>query len=304
MEKRGRGKEVKGKSNSNRNLWIVIIIIIAVIIISVIVYFNREQPGLGPINYDNSISDILRFNLSEKDPLVEIIVGSDDYRIELVSASDTSATINVNGVAKEIGESTSKNFGNIDVHLNSADETNFGLFGTISTIPMSSKFVLTDKNPLETIYYVGDSKLDYYQIRMASASDTSATINVNGDSKEINEGTSKTVGGLIIYVANADETNFGLSTTIALGNTGLLYADTDGGFFSKRAGVIFKNGDSLVKADKCVFDNSIREYYVGKNGIDNYPTIYSPIIKCDNKCVNKRVFSPDGKKSYVAGQCE
>lgn len=56
-----------------------------------------------------------------------------------------------------------------------------------------------------------------YKIELVSATDTSATIRVNGEEqKEINEGSSKIISGVSVKVESADETNLKLNAIIGV----------------------------------------------------------------------------------------
>ena len=78
-----------------------------------------------------------QFSLSSDDPTTEAIVGDKTYTIELVSASDTDATVKVtdengNSDTKTISEAASKKMVGVEVSVDNADETNFKLSATIS----------------------------------------------------------------------------------------------------------------------------------------------------------------------------
>ena len=83
---------------------------------------------------------------SEAIPSQEVVIGGDTYTIELVSASDTAATIKVtdsagNSESKEINEAASKKVNGITVAVTTADETNLKL--SASVVAGSEKVTLT-----------------------------------------------------------------------------------------------------------------------------------------------------------------
>jgi len=75
--------------------------------------------------------------LLDLDNLVEIITIRDvDYTVELVSASDDSATIRINGELKEIPEGAIEEIEGIKVYVKSADESDFGLSVVLELSPV------------------------------------------------------------------------------------------------------------------------------------------------------------------------
>ena len=150
--------------------------------------------------------DSNKIGLTSDNPKTSVTISGESYSIELISASDTSATIKVSQV-KEISEGSSKKVGGIDIMVKNAEETNYKLSAEL-TIGAES-FSLTNENPQKTISILDES----FTIEVVSASDGSATIKVS-QSKEISEDKSKNLGGLKIEVENADETNLKLSASI------------------------------------------------------------------------------------------
>ena len=77
-----------------------------------------------------------KLSLDSDNPTAEVTVGGETYTIELVSASDDSATIQVtdangNTNSKEINEADSKKVGSITIAVTNADETNLKLSASL-----------------------------------------------------------------------------------------------------------------------------------------------------------------------------
>lgn len=86
-----------------------------------------------------------KISLDSDNPSAEVTVGGEVYTIELVSASDTSATVRVtdangNSNTREVAEAASKKIGGITVAVTNADETNLKL--SASMIAGSEKVTL------------------------------------------------------------------------------------------------------------------------------------------------------------------
>jgi len=92
------------------------------------------------------LKDAEKVDLSSDAPTATVTVGGATYTIELVSASDTSATVKVTDSAgvsasKEINEAASKRVNGIDIAVTNADETNLKLSATVTA--GSEKITLT-----------------------------------------------------------------------------------------------------------------------------------------------------------------
>jgi len=92
------------------------------------------------------LKDADKVSLTSDDPTATVEVGGAQYTLELVSASDTSATVKVTNAAgesqtKEINEAASKRVNGIDVAVTNADETNLKLSATVTA--GSDKLTLT-----------------------------------------------------------------------------------------------------------------------------------------------------------------
>ena len=94
-----------------------------------------------------------KFPLTSDDPSKEVTVGGNTYTIELVSASDSAATVRVtdsSGVSnsKEVSENTSKKIQGITIAVTTADETNLKLSATI--IAGAEKVTMTSGSSVKT----------------------------------------------------------------------------------------------------------------------------------------------------------
>ncbi len=74
--------------------------------------------------------------LSSNDPSAEVTIGGNTYTIELVSASDTAATVKVTDSSgksetKEVSENASKKINGVTVAITNADETNLKLSASV-----------------------------------------------------------------------------------------------------------------------------------------------------------------------------
>lgn len=95
------------------------------------------------------LKDADRASLTSDSPTTKVNVGEEEYTVELISASDTSATIKVTNSAgatqtKEIDEAASKRVNGIDVAVTQADESNFKLSASI--IVGSKKITIRDNS--------------------------------------------------------------------------------------------------------------------------------------------------------------
>src|SRR3989338_7086969 len=88
-----------------------------------------------------------KVSLSSDTPASTVTVGGSQYTIELVSASDTAATVKVTNSAgasesKEVNEAASKKINGVTIAVQTADETNLKLSATV--IAGSEKITLED----------------------------------------------------------------------------------------------------------------------------------------------------------------
>lgn len=92
-----------------------------------------------------------KISLSSTSPKATVTVGGKSYTVELVSASDTSATVKVTDAAgvsdtKEVNENGSKKVQGLTVAVTNADETNFQYSASI--IAGAEKVTLTNGSPV------------------------------------------------------------------------------------------------------------------------------------------------------------
>jgi uncharacterized Zn-binding protein involved in type VI secretion len=90
-----------------------------------------------------------KISLDSDSPAAEVVIGGETYTIELVSASDTAATIKVtdsdgNSNTREVDEADSKKIGGVTIAITSADETNLKL--SASLVAGSEKVTMEDGN--------------------------------------------------------------------------------------------------------------------------------------------------------------
>ena len=140
-----------------------------------------------------------KISLSNDDPKTDVIIAGKNYTIELVSASDGSATIKVTDSAgtsdsKEVNEAASKKINGVTIAVVTADETNLKLSASI--IAGSDKVTLEDG----TSVLIGedDSVLDGTTVEFGTGTPsnlTSLTIGFDApesDKDSVNSGTSYT----------------------------------------------------------------------------------------------------------------
>ncbi|MFH1325675.1 MAG: hypothetical protein ABIH49_02820 [archaeon] len=127
------------------------------------------------ISSDTDTTDLVllkesqKFDLSSDAPSVSVTIGDAEYTVELISASDTAATVKVTdsagvGETKEINEADSKKVNGIQIAVKTADETNLKL--SASVIAGAQKLTLTSgsavtegdsSDPIDgtTVYIIG-----------------------------------------------------------------------------------------------------------------------------------------------------
>ncbi len=82
------------------------------------------------------LKEAQKVSLSSDAPSISVTIGGNEYTVELVSASDTAATVRVTNSAgvsdsKEISEAASKKVNGVTIAVQTADETNLKLTATI-----------------------------------------------------------------------------------------------------------------------------------------------------------------------------
>jgi len=112
-----------------------------------ITFFGQKFTIGSASDYDTLVllKSAEKISLDSDNPSAEVTVGGETYTIELVSSSDTSATIRVtdasgNSNTREVAEAASKKIGGITIAITSADETNLKL--SASLIAGSEKVTL------------------------------------------------------------------------------------------------------------------------------------------------------------------
>ena len=175
-----------------------------------------------------SSDDLLSFTLTNTKPTNVVKVSGESYTVELLSASDTSATVKTSQT-KVISELDSKKINGLDIAVKDATSTNFNLsvkliVGTSTALAInegsvgdvacenSQAFILTNENPSKLISYCGES----YFVELLSASDNDATLKVASKTKEIVEGSSANLGGLNVKVKEASSSNYVLSASLSV----------------------------------------------------------------------------------------
>ena len=117
------------------------------------------------------LKDAEKVDLTSDAPSASVEVGGSQYTIELVSASDTSATIRVTNSAgvsasKEINEAASKRVNGIDIAVTNADENNLKFSATVTSgsekVTLTSGSIVTvgeNDDPVEGtfVYVVGEN---------------------------------------------------------------------------------------------------------------------------------------------------
>lgn len=88
-----------------------------------------------------------KVSLTSDNPTADVTIDGEVFTIELISASDTSATIGVtdsagNTESKEVDEAASKKINDVEIAVTTADETNIKLSATV--VAGSDKFTLED----------------------------------------------------------------------------------------------------------------------------------------------------------------
>ncbi|MBS3089386.1 hypothetical protein J4461_00720 [Candidatus Pacearchaeota archaeon] len=137
-----------------------------------------------------------KVSLSSDTPSSKVIIGGKEYTVELVSASDTAATVKVtdsdgNSETKEINENASKKVQGITVAVTNADETNLKL--SASVIAGAEKLTLTDGSAVavgEDSKVIDGTKVTFSNATLSTGT-TKITVSVyapNSDSDAVKPG--------------------------------------------------------------------------------------------------------------------
>jgi len=133
---------------------------------------------------------------SNDDPVLGITIGSSSSA-PLYTASITMPKINFTEADSE-GE-TIKLFGRDFVVSTATDATNLVLFSSAKEVSLSAGAA---DSVTSTDVVIGNST---YTVALVTGTSSTATVSVNGESKEINEGSSKKVGGIDVAVKSVTE---------------------------------------------------------------------------------------------------
>lgn len=147
---------------------------------------------------------------SNNDPVMGISMGS-NAATPLYNATFTSKAINFSHADSE--GSLIEFFGGAFTVSTATDADSLVLFKSAEEVVLTVGREAATPSVTKTVGGIE------YTITLLSGSDTTATIDVNGDSKEITEGNSKKISGLEVAVKNVDETtSMGIITTLLLGS--------------------------------------------------------------------------------------
>ncbi len=196
---------------------------------------------------------------SETTPSQEVTVGGATYTVELVSASDTAATIKVTdssgaSESKEINEAASKKINGLTVAVQTADETNLKLSANI--IAGAEKITLTDASAVtkgEEDTVIDGTRAEFYGAANSITSLTKIEIMVaapSSDKDAIRQGGSFT------------DPTFG---TLKLDFAGLNIPDTS----TSREDIIVRNsGDDKMEVSMTDYngDAKVVQYAINRTG--------------------------------------
>jgi hypothetical protein len=118
-----------------------------------------------------------KLSLTSDDPTSDVIISGDTYTIELVSASDTAATIAVTDSSgstesREIDEADSKKVNGITIAVTNADETNIRL--SVSLVAGSEKVTITDGSSIT--YGESDTVMDGTHVEISGGPTATTSI--------------------------------------------------------------------------------------------------------------------------------
>lgn len=146
------------------------------------------------------------------------------YTVELLSASDTDATVKVTDAfgnldTHSISEGSYSLFSSgIEIGVVSADETNSSLIARL-VVGDEIDLSIGGSNPSDSVLVFGG---EYYTISLISASDTDATVKVTdasgfSETRTVTEGNFRAIAGLEIFLVVADESINSLQAKIVAG---------------------------------------------------------------------------------------
>ena len=254
-----------------------------------------------------SSDDLHSFTLTNTAPKTVVKISDHSFTVELVSASDTTATIKVtNGEgaseSKEIAEGSSANLGGLNVKVKEASSSNYVLSASLSVQKVEGeiekedktdiminglRFVLTNDDSIVGVSIDGGINI----IQLLSASNDDVTLRVineqgNSETKTISEGKSEAIKGVVIQVWSASADNFELSTEILV-----LYAshkvDLEKVSPDDKTGPLDIPDKKEAVCDGCKMDNKCYPLAYRKNGqfcSDNKEFIIE--LEAGQKCEN------------------
>lgn len=166
---------------------------------------NVDSKLTSTINIGTNKVTFAKQPSSNDDPVVGIAMGT-AVANALYNASITMPAINFTSADSE-GE-TIHLFGKDFVVSTSTDSSDLVLFSSAqqSTLTLGGD----TPNPSTSVVINGQS----YTVELITGSDTSATVSVNGESKEITEGSSKKVGGIDVAVKSVTSSS-AINTVVA-----------------------------------------------------------------------------------------
>lgn len=160
---------------------------------------------------------------SSYDPTFGISLGSSETSNPLYNISVTFKAINFSHSDSE-GESITL-FGKDYVISTATDETDLVLFSSSEEITLTKSGA---EDPSTTVTVGGAD----YTVKLLNGDSTSATVDVNGASKDITEGTSKKISGIDVAVKTVTSSDVaGITATLLIGAEKLTF--TDGGTVTK-----------------------------------------------------------------------
>ncbi|MBI2628586.1 hypothetical protein HYW74_00700 [Candidatus Pacearchaeota archaeon] len=196
-----------------------------------------------------------KVSLDTTSPSQDVTIGSKKYTIELISASDTAATIKVTNEAgaseqKEVSEAASKKINGVTIAVNTADETNLKLAASI--IAGADKVTLTNNTAIK--YGEDDTTLDGTNVVFDNGPTSASSIKVTFAAKDSDKDAVFPGNSLVDPVFGTIKLDFG----------GLNIADTS----SDREDIIVRNnGDDKMEINfKTHNANEARTVRFAKNG--------------------------------------
>jgi hypothetical protein len=154
---------------------------------------------------------------SNDDPIVGISMGSAAGANQLYNATVTFKAVAFNHSDSE-GE-TIRLFGSDFVVSTATDATDLVLFSSAEEVTLTKT---GDSTPSATVSIGGKD----YTVELLNGDSTSATVSINGESKDITEGTSKKIGGIDVAVKTVTSSNAaGITASLLVGSEKLTFTN-------------------------------------------------------------------------------